>query len=113
MKAIILSHERGGSYVMDHNGCYWFVKGHAARLIGSEIDFKPQPQVSLAQIASMAACIVLIVLIGCVKELMTEIRQAEGKGTPQSDNGNGPKNPNADPGNNNGGNSSGGKKGNP
>ena len=49
---------------MDHNGCYWFAKGHASRPIGTEIDFKPQPQVSFTKIASIAACFILVMLIG-------------------------------------------------
>ena len=40
MKAIIMSHEHGGSYVMDREGSFRFVKGYTSQLIGTEIELK-------------------------------------------------------------------------
>ena len=59
-KAIIFSHENGGSYVMDHDGCFRFVRGHSAKPIGTEVDVSQQPQVSVMRIVSAAACFVLV-----------------------------------------------------
>jgi len=63
MKAIIFSHEHGGSYVMDRDGCFRFVRGHSTMPIGTEIDIREQQPVSLMRIASAAACFVLIISI--------------------------------------------------
>jgi len=64
MKAIILSHERGGSYALDRNGCYQFVKGHTARPVGEEIELALRPQIQYAKIASIAAGFIMVVLLG-------------------------------------------------
>ena len=64
MKAIIMGHERGGSYVMDREGDFRFLRGYASRSIGEEIDFTVQSVSAYANIIKMAACIVLSALIG-------------------------------------------------
>ena len=64
MKAIIFSHDNGGSYVMDRDGCFRFVRGHSSQPIGTEIEVREQPTtVSLMRVASMAACFILIVCV--------------------------------------------------
>ena len=64
MKAIIISHERGGSYVMNHEGCFEFVRGFASRPIGEEIDFAAAPRMSFARAAGIAACFAVVLLLG-------------------------------------------------
>ena len=60
MKAIIMSHERGGSYVLERSGSFRFVNGYTSRLIGTEIELKPQVLVSYRRITAMAACFVIL-----------------------------------------------------
>ncbi|MCL1982254.1 MAG: hypothetical protein FWG53_04050, partial [Clostridiales bacterium] len=57
MKAILMSHEHGGSYVMNQDGCFQFVKGYASQPVGTQIDIKPQvqPLVFYAKAAKVAA----------------------------------------------------------
>jgi len=62
-KAIIFSHENGGSYVMDHDGCFSFVRGHSAEPIGTEIDVSQQAPVSVMRIMSAAACFILVAFV--------------------------------------------------
>ena len=38
MKAIIIGHGGGGSYVLDQRGDFRFVPGHTTELVGVEID---------------------------------------------------------------------------
>jgi len=64
MQAIIFSHENGGSYVMDRNGCFRFVRGHTSTPIGTEIEISQQQPVSMMRILSAAACFVLVAFIG-------------------------------------------------
>jgi len=73
MKAIIFSHDhdRGGSYVMDPEGCFHFVKGFSSHPIGTEIEIKTR-QTELNQkilknfrkIASVAACFLVVLSLG-------------------------------------------------
>jgi len=61
VKAIIISNERGGSYVMDHDGVFSFVYGYASLPVGTEIEIKERPNTNLTKIVSLAACFVLAV----------------------------------------------------
>ena len=61
MKAIVLSHERGGTYVLDSDGSYRFIHGSASLPIGTEIKIKDNPPVNIARIASIAACLILVI----------------------------------------------------
>ena len=61
LKAIIFSHERGGSYVMDSEGGFDFVKGYTAHPVGAEIEISLKPPISLMRVASLAACFVLVI----------------------------------------------------
>jgi hypothetical protein len=64
-KVIIIHHERGGSHVMDHDGCFWFVKGYTSQPIGAEIEFAPKKSLSqYAKTATIAACLVLAMFLG-------------------------------------------------
>jgi len=42
MKAIIFSHDRGGSVVMDCEGCFYFVKGYTSHPIGTELEIETE-----------------------------------------------------------------------
>ncbi|MCL2546704.1 MAG: hypothetical protein FWE06_05855 [Oscillospiraceae bacterium] len=41
MKAIVMSHEDGGTYVLDKAGAFKFVKGYESQPIGQEIELEP------------------------------------------------------------------------
>ena len=60
MKAIILSHERGGSYAMDREGGFRFVKGYASQPIGTEIELQTQYYRNYRRLAAIAACFALV-----------------------------------------------------
>jgi len=64
MKAIILSHERGGSYVLDSEGDYHFVKKHTSHPIGSEIEFYHQSRRRRFAAVAVVSCFALAVLLG-------------------------------------------------
>jgi len=64
MKAIIISHERGGSYVMDRDGSFHFVKGHTSRQLGAEIEFRPASSVAFLRYAMAVACLVIAIVVG-------------------------------------------------
>ena len=64
MKAIVLSHENSGTYVLDRDGCFRFVQGHSAKPIGTEIDVSQQPPISITRIMSAAACFILVAFVG-------------------------------------------------
>lgn len=66
MKAIIMSHENGGSYVLDDTGSFQFVKGYTSKPIGYEIDLTKQAgirsNVNFTRLTALAAGIALIVV---------------------------------------------------
>ena len=62
MKAVILSHEDGGSYCIDSTGSFHFIKGYENEEIGTEITIqikKPKRARNLC-LACMAALVVII-----------------------------------------------------
>ena len=59
MKALVISHENGGTYVMDREGCFRFVKGHSSRPIGSEMELGRVSVINFNTLAAIAACLVL------------------------------------------------------
>ena len=63
LKAIIMSHENGGSYVLDRDGGFRFVKSCASKPIGAEIEIKSQTTVNISRYAAFAACLVFVVLL--------------------------------------------------
>jgi len=64
MKAVIVSHKRGGSYVLDHQGSFRFVRGHTSQPVGSEISV-PAPGTP-SRLATMVTsyCLMLALLLG-------------------------------------------------
>jgi len=63
MKAIIISHEDGGSYVMDKAGSFRFVRGYDELPIGAEIELeKPRAVVYYPKFAAAAAACLVIVI---------------------------------------------------
>jgi len=60
MKAIIMSHERGGSYVMDKEGFFEFVKGYAAQPIGTEIEIASHPLIAPSRVVPAITCLILV-----------------------------------------------------
>lgn len=60
MKAVILSHERGGSYVLDHDGCFRYIRGHESTPIGAEIQIGSRPVISVSRIAAIAASFIIV-----------------------------------------------------
>jgi len=72
MKAIIISHENGGSYVMEKSGSFRFVKGYDSRPIGTEIELNPRPVVHFPRLAAtVAACLVMTAVLGVFARLWT------------------------------------------
>ena len=63
MKAIIFSHEDGGTYVMDSDGSFRFVKGYTTQPIGAEIEIKNQTPVYFMKIMPAAACFILVITL--------------------------------------------------
>jgi len=64
LKAIIFSHEKGGSYVMDSEGFFDFVKGYTKQPIGTEIeiaDTASHPPITIMRIMSYAACFIVVI----------------------------------------------------
>ncbi len=61
MKVIIMSHERGGSYIMDSEGTFRLVRGYSSCPVGTEVEFRPK---SSAKIISLLMCFVLILGAG-------------------------------------------------
>jgi|GEM_PF-1812593 len=61
-----MSHERGGSYVMDRDGCFQFVRGYVSKPIGTEIEIRPliQPVAYYTRVAAIAACLILAISLG-------------------------------------------------
>ncbi|MCL2436596.1 MAG: hypothetical protein FWD00_01010 [Clostridiales bacterium] len=74
-KAIIFSHERGGSVVMANDGTFHFVKGHSLKPIGTEIEMevKSIPRVNFRRIATVAACFIVAITIGGYAWLLNSI----------------------------------------
>jgi len=61
--AIILSHEDGGTYVLDRDGSYRFIKGYTERPVGSEITLPRQKSTLLLRVfaaASAAAAVIFV-----------------------------------------------------
>ena len=63
MKAIIMSHENGGSYVMDREGNFRFVRGSMSLPVGTEIAMKSQATVIYLRNSAIAACIAVVALL--------------------------------------------------
>lgn len=59
MKAVIISHQDGGSYVLEKTGAFRFVRGQDAQPVGAEVELEPQPAVSYRPFAAMAALFAL------------------------------------------------------
>lgn len=71
MKAIILSHENGGSYCIDSNGSFHFVKGHEDKGIGAEIFIETKKPARLRRFyIAFAVLAVLVLAIGVKCALM-------------------------------------------
>ena len=62
MRAIIFSHEDGGSVVMDRDGFFRRVTGYSAHPVGTEIELKAPSLVylNLKRITAAAACFILL-----------------------------------------------------
>ena len=64
MKAIIMSHEDGGTYVMDREGSFRFVKGYSSQPIGKEIEVREWITARQMRVAVLAACLTLFLALG-------------------------------------------------
>ena len=70
MKAIIMSHEDGGSYCIDSTGSFHFVKGYENVDIGTEITIKVKKPTRIIRLwVACAAVFVVAVVVGftCAK----------------------------------------------
>ena len=73
MKAIIFSHEGSGSYVMDREGSFRFVRGYSSLPVGSEIELKRKAPVQINRIAAIAACFMVMAAIGLFAMLLNTV----------------------------------------
>ena len=64
MKALILRHENGGSYMVDREGSFHFVRGYTSWSIGAEVAVKTQLAVHYTKVIAMAVSLFLIVALG-------------------------------------------------
>ena len=72
MKAIILSHENGGSYCIDSTGSFHFVKGYENMEIGTEICIKVKKPVLIRRF--LIACFCIIIAFAIVGFTCTRVR---------------------------------------
>ncbi|MCL2150918.1 MAG: hypothetical protein FWH50_01675, partial [Coriobacteriia bacterium] len=63
MKAIIISHEDDGSYVMDREGSFRFVKGYSSRPVGMEIEIAAKAPTSRMRLTAIAASFFLVLAL--------------------------------------------------
>ena len=61
MKAIIMRHGNGGSYTVDKEGNFRFVRGVKEKPVGTEINILSQSVASITKIAMVIVCLLLIV----------------------------------------------------
>lgn len=60
-----MSHEDGGSYILDRQGMFHFVKGHTALPVGTEIVVEVQaPKSRLPRVLPLVACFLVFMLVG-------------------------------------------------
>ncbi|MDR2956626.1 MAG: hypothetical protein LBU61_00390 [Coriobacteriales bacterium] len=65
MKAVIISHEDNGTYVLDRTGSFRYVKGYATKPVGLEIELTAQPvQINRIRTMAVAASFVLALMVG-------------------------------------------------
>ena len=80
MKAIVISHENGGSYVMDQKGCFRFVKRHVIMPVGTEIDLGARTARDCLIAGAVATCLLLTaVMAKAVKLPINELAVLIGK----------------------------------
>ena len=76
-KGIIISHDKGGSYVLMNNGTFRFVKGYTRYSVGDEIDLDPEEahrRLRLIRLMLPAACISLVfIFAGFYYALLVEV----------------------------------------
>ncbi|MCL2136499.1 MAG: hypothetical protein FWH40_03110 [Coriobacteriia bacterium] len=60
MKAVIIRHEKDGSYVLDSNGSFRFVKGYRWQPVGDEIELVAKPVYKQLQPLAIAASLLLV-----------------------------------------------------
>ena len=58
-----MSHEKGGSYCIDSNGSFHFVKGYTHIAVGTEVTIKSKSRVCLRRLMLLAAGLVVVFLI--------------------------------------------------
>ena len=70
MKALVLSHENGGSYLLESTGSYLFSKSFTHMPIGSEVEIKSNyGKERLTRLIVPVACVALVaVVISIIKK---------------------------------------------
>ena len=65
MKAIVMSHENGGTYCIDSTGSFHFVKGYQDVEIGTEITIQAKKPSHIRKIfIACAAVLILVAIVG-------------------------------------------------
>jgi len=73
MKAVVFEHKDSGTYVMDKQGSFRFVKGYSSLPVGSEIELNPQALVQIKKVMAVAACFIVMVSIGVFASLWNSV----------------------------------------
>ena len=71
MKAIIMKHGQGGSYIYDRDGVFRFVRGYTSLPVGSEINVSRRSIIPRPQITTLAYMMLVIVCIGTFRWIWT------------------------------------------
>ena len=80
MKAIILSHENGGTYCIDSTGSFHFVKGYESMDIGTEITIRKRKPDYVRRFVFLAvglAAFCAIFVIMCCKPVSTGLQNPD------------------------------------
>ena len=64
MKAIILGHERGSPVVLDREGSFRLIRGHASEPTEAEVEISEQTVISCRKIALIAAGFIIVLALG-------------------------------------------------
>jgi hypothetical protein len=64
MRAVIVRHKRGRSYVLDGDGFFRFVKGHGSKPVGTEIEVRRDATPAWQSYSTAAYCLAFLLFIG-------------------------------------------------
>ncbi|MCL2631768.1 MAG: hypothetical protein FWD45_01570 [Coriobacteriia bacterium] len=71
MRAVIIRNDNSGSYVLDRDGLFRFVKGHKGTPAGTEVSLRSQASVNRIRSSALAYCLSSVVFLGSFLWLWT------------------------------------------